>query len=208
MSPRFPGSDVIDGGSGDVKSQGERACAVRGGPNFSDSTIGQFRGMVVRALLGDVSVAAFFSSIFGIGFGGSQKQMGWIAAGWIIASVQHMQTGWNRAVMYLPRQSVGGLNMAFAINSERTVSGFLPGGLPLPAIVWAKFLHALPKSLVNWRRYARGGKCGTFRRTKATAFEIGESVFVGALGVEDSTASFARFLQSSPPFAATTTGAL
>lgn len=112
--------------------------------NFSDIGHTQFYRWMRLATVATVAISAFCQHISNIVRGCAKKQMVRIHAGWIIAFMKYPKVIWYWAVVQFPGMAMR--SPRTAINIYLSISTDIGRTLPFPTLIWAKFIHFLPKA--------------------------------------------------------------
>lgn len=152
MTPTFAALNVSDLAAMQAVLLSQRQSLLRACSNFGNLRFSDFGTSMLFST--QHTMSAFPHRIARVVPLRPQKQMSRICAGWIVALVQHVKTGWNWAVVNFPRKtscqfcSLGDAHYAVPV-------GFFVGS-PLPAFskLWTVFWkgtvlrHFFPKSFL------------------------------------------------------------
>lgn len=83
----------------------------------------------------------------------AQKQMGWINARWIVATMEYAHPVWNWTVVNRPRKTVGVLFSTWIAASEQTVTHIIPSSDPNPAFSRNLTCYLFPKTFNRITRF-------------------------------------------------------
>lgn len=143
MSPRFTIYDVANAGICDTKhfTDGLSGFSRSNGANLNDLALRQF---CVPVSFSNWLISSLLSFLVeNIVLIGANKQMLWIYARWVVASMKNMQPFWSWSVVNEPRNTMRGSRLSHYSKTPIPLARFCSN--PVPAII--RFGNFVPKVL-------------------------------------------------------------